>query len=119
MTERGAIQQGIDVTVGRAYYNNLTQADINHESDGLLKLVFRSDDLKLIGVHIIGEYASDLIHLGQSVMAQNGSIRYFMEHVLNYPTYSEAYRIAAFNGMNRVYKAGIKYKKILERSDKD
>jgi NAD(P) transhydrogenase len=119
MTEKGAMSQGIDVTVGRAYYNNLTQADINHERDGLLKLVFKTDDLKLIGVHIIGEQAADLIHLGQSVMAHNGSIRYFMEHVLNYPTYSEAYRIAAFNGMNRVYKAGIKYEKILERSGND
>src|SRR6056297_2933354 len=116
MTEEDAAKEGIDVTVGRAYYNNLTQADINHEKDGLLKLVFKTDDLKLIGVHIIGENASDLVHLGQSVMAQNGTIRYFMEHVLNYPTYSEAYRIAAFNGLNRVYKAGTKYKKILERS---
>jgi len=119
LTERDAIKEGIDVTVGRAYYNNLTQANINHESVGLLKLVFRSKDFKLIGVHIIGEHASDLIHLGQSVMANNGTIRYFMEHVLNYPTYSEAYRIAAFNGMNRVYKAGTKYKKILERSNSD
>jgi NAD(P) transhydrogenase len=119
MTEKDAVNQGIDVTVGRAYYNNLTQADINHEREGLLKLVFKTDDLKLVGVHIIGEQAADLIHLGQSVMAHNGSIRYFMEHVLNYPTYSEAYRIAAFNGMNRVYKAGIKYEKILERSGND
>ncbi|WP_340106904.1 Si-specific NAD(P)(+) transhydrogenase [Rhodohalobacter sp. 8-1] len=119
MTEKDAIHQGIDVTVGRAYYNNLTQADINNERDGLLKLVFKSDDLKLIGVHVIGEQAADLVHLGQCVMAQNGTIRYFMEHVLNYPSYTEAYRIAAFNGLNRVYKAGIKYKKILERSDQN
>lgn len=119
MTEKDAIHQGIDVTVGRAYYNNLTRADINHETDGLLKLVFKSDDLKLIGVHVIGEQAADLVHLGQSVMAQNGTIRYFMEHVLNYPSYSEAYRIAAFNGLNRVYKAGVKYKNILERSDQE
>lgn len=119
LTEQDAARLDIDVNVGRAYYNNLTQADINHEKDGLLKLVFRTDDLKLIGVHIIGEQAADLVHLGQSVMAQNGTIRYFMEHVLNYPTYTEAYRIAAFNGLNRVYKAGVKYKKILERSDQD
>jgi len=117
MTEEDAAKEGIDVTVGRSYYNNLTQADINHEKDGLLKLVFKTDDLKLLGVHIIGENASDLVHLGQSVMAQNGTIRYFMEHVLNYPTYTEAYRVAAFNGLNRVYKAGTKYKKILKRSD--
>jgi len=117
MTERDAIKQGIDVTVGRAYYSNLTQANINHESEGLLKLVFKSDDLKLIGVHIIGEQAADLVHLGQSVMAHSGTIQYFMEHVLNYPSYSEAYRVAAFNGLNRVYKSGVKYKKILDRPE--
>lgn len=117
LTEKDAEIQGIDVTVGRAYYNNLTQADINHETNGLLKLVFKTDDLKLLGVHIIGEHAADLIHLGQSIMAREGTIRYFMEHVLNYPSYTEAYRIAAFNGINRVYKAGVKYKKILERPD--
>lgn len=115
LTEQKAEELGIDVTVGRAYYENLTQADINHQVDGLLKLVFRTDDLKLLGVHIIGEHAADLIHLGQSIMAQNGNITYFIENVLNYPTYSEAYRIAAFNGVNRVYKAGVKYKKILEK----
>lgn len=117
LTEEDATSRGIDVTVGRAYYNNLTQADINHIDDGMLKLVFQSKDLKLIGVHIIGEQAADLIHLGQCVMSQGGTIHYFLEHVLNYPTYSEAYRIAAFNGLNRVYKAGVKYKKILNRSD--
>lgn len=115
LTELKAEELGIDVTVGRAYYENLTQADINHQKEGLLKLVFATKDLKLLGVHIIGENASDLIHLGQSIMAQNGTIKYFIENVLNYPTYSEAYRIAAFNGVNRVYKAGVKYKKILER----
>jgi len=116
MTERDAINQGIDVTVGRAYYSNITQADINHIEDGLLKLVFRTDDLTLLGVHIIGDHSADLVHLGQSVMLNGGNIRYFMEHVLNYPSYSEAYRIAAFNGLNRVYKAGVKYKNILDRS---
>ncbi len=115
LTEKQAEELGIDVTVGRAYYENLTYADINHRTDGMLKLVFRTDNLKLLGVHIFGDHATDLIHLGQSIMAQDGSIKYFIEHVLNYPTYSEAYRIAAFNGVNRVYKAGVKYKSILEK----
>ena len=105
---------GIDVTVGRALYENTTQANVSYESEGLLKLVFRTDDLKLLGVHIIGSQATDLIHLGQAVMAQGGDIKYFIENVLNYPTYSETYRIAAFNGVNRVYKAGVKYKNILD-----
>lgn len=115
LTQEQAVEQGIDVTVGRAYYENLTHADIKHRTEGMLKLVFRTDNLKLLGVHIFGDYATDLIHLGQSVMAQDGSIKYFIENVLNYPTYSEAYRIAAYNGVNRVYKAGVKYKNILEK----
>jgi NAD(P) transhydrogenase len=116
LTERQAVDLGIDVTVGRAYYENLTRADLNHETDGILKLVFRTDNLKLLGVHILGEHAADIVHLGQSVMAHNDDIKYFIERVLNYPTYSEAYKIAAFNGLNRVHKAGVKYKKVLERS---
>jgi NAD(P) transhydrogenase len=115
LTEQEATDRGIDVTVGRAYYENLTLADIRHKTEGMLKLVFRTDNLKLLGVHAFGDQATDLVHLGQSVMVQNGSIKYFIENVLNYPTYSEAYRIAAFNGVNRVYKAGVKYKKILEK----
>lgn len=114
LTEREARSQNLDVTIGRAYYKNITQGDISNQQDGLLKIVFETNSLKLIGIHIIGERASDLIHLGQAVMSFGGDVRYFINHVLNYPTYSEAYRIAAFNGMNRVYKAGVKYKKILK-----
>ena len=115
LTEFQAKELGIDVTIGRAYFNNLTQADIKQETDGVLKLVFRTDNLKLIGVHIIGSQATDLIHLGQSIMVNGGTIKYFIENVLNYPTYTEAYRIAAFNGINRFYEAGVKYKNILKK----
>lgn len=114
LTEKEARSRGLDVTVGRAYYSNITQGDISNQQNGLLKMVFDTETLKIYGIHIIGERASDLIHLGQSVISLGGDIRYFINHVLNYPTYSEAYRIAAFNGMNRVYKAGVKYKNILK-----
>jgi len=114
LTEKEAKARKYDVTIGRAYYKNITQGDISNQQEGLLKLVFETESLKLVGIHIIGERASDLIHLGQAVMSLGGDVRYFINHVLNYPTYSEAYRIAAFNGMNRVYKAGVKYKKILK-----
>ena len=117
ITEKEAKSRGYDVTVGRAYYKNITQGDISNQQEGLLKLVFETENLNLVGVHIIGERASDLIHLGQAVMSLGGDVRYFINHVLNYPTYSEAYRIAAFNGMNRVYKAGVKYKKILKNKN--
>lgn len=114
LTEQEALKQDMDVTVGRAYYHNTTQADLNHQTEGVLKLVFSTDNLQLLGVHIFGDHATDLIHLGQSVMANKGTIKYFIERVLNYPTYSEAYKIAAFNGLNRVHKSGVKYKKILD-----
>jgi len=115
LTEDQAIELGMDITVGRAYYENLTKADLNHETDGILKLIFKTDNLQLVGVQIYGEYAADLVHLGQSVMANNGSIKFFIQRVLNYPTYTEAYKIAAFNGLNRVSKSGVKYKKLLDR----
>ncbi|TVQ65862.1 MAG: Si-specific NAD(P)(+) transhydrogenase [Balneolaceae bacterium] len=115
LTEEQATELGIDVTVGRAYLSSLTRAYLNHETDGVLKLVFRSDNLKLVGVHIISEQASDLIHLGQAVMAFEGNIKYFIERVLNYPTYSEAYKVAAFNGLNRLHKAGEKYRNLLDK----
>lgn len=117
MTEQEAENSGIDVTVGRAYFKNIAKADMTGHYEGILKLVFRTDNFKLLGVHIIGKEASNLIHLGQAVMSFDGDIRYFISHVMNYPTLSEAYRIAAFNGVNRVYKAGVKYRKILESNE--
>ena len=114
LTRKEAEEKGKDVTVGRAYFKNNIMGEIGNKKEGLLKLVFQTDSFRLLGVHIIGEQACELIHLGQSVMAYNGDIRYFIQNVMNNPTYSEAYRTAAFNGINRVYKAGVKYKSILE-----
>ena len=112
-TEREARDQSRDITIGRAYYRNLTKANIAKEPAGMLKLIFETHSLRLLGVHIVGEGACDLIHIGQAVLHYHGDIRYFLDTVHNYPTYSEAYRIAAFNGINRVYKSGVKYKKLL------
>jgi NAD(P) transhydrogenase len=113
LTEQEAKDKGLDIAVGRAYFENITKADMTDHDEGLLKLVFSTDSLKLLGVHILGNEAANLIHLGQAVMASDGDVRYFIQHVMNYPTLSEAYRIAAFNGVNRVYKAGNKYKNML------
>lgn len=118
MTEQEAREMGLDITIGRALFSEITKADMTNHSEGLLKLVFRTDSFKLLGVHILGDEAANLIHLGQSVMALDGDVRYFIQHVMNYPTLSEAYRIAAFNGVNRVYQNGVKYRNILgERED--
>jgi NAD(P) transhydrogenase len=114
LTETEAIEAGHSVTVGRAYYDNLTKATVSNNSTGMLKLVFETDTFKLLGVHAIGAAACEIIHIGQAVIAFNGDIRYFISNMMNYPTYAEAYRIAAFNGVNRVYKAGVKYRTILK-----
>jgi NAD(P) transhydrogenase len=118
LTEKEAEEAGYKITIGRAYYNNLTKATISNHMDGLLKLVFETESFRLLGVHAIGDQACEIIHIGQAVMAYKGDIRYFISHMMNYPTYAEAYRIAAFNGINRVYKAGAKYRHLVSPVDK-
>jgi len=80
------------------------------EEEGILKLLFDPETLKILGIHIIGPHASELIHLGHSVMFYEGTIQYFMNTVFNSPTLDEAYRIAAFNGMNRLDHESLKIK---------
>lgn len=114
LTEQEATNAGYDITVGRTKYDRLTKADISKSRDGMLKLIFETKTFRLLGVHIIGENATELIHVGQAVLYYQGDIRYFIGNVINYPTHTEAYRIAAFNGVNKVYKSGVGYDQILE-----
>lgn len=116
LTEKEAIDQGLDITVGRAYYKELTKSSVSNSTVGMLKLIFETQTLKPVGIHIVGENACELIHIGQVIMKKGHDIRYFMDNILNYPTYSEAYRVATFNGVNRVNKAGVKYKNLLGNS---
>ncbi len=118
ITEQDACNLGLKVTVGRANFSDIAKANITNQPQGILKLVFSTESLKLLGVHIIGDQAANLIHLGQSIMAFDGDIRYFIQHAMNYPTLSEAYRVAAFNGLNKVHKAGVKYEKLLNNNEK-
>jgi NAD(P) transhydrogenase len=113
MSEEEAKAAGFEISVGRAYWEHLTKAAIAENQNGMLKLVFEASTLKLLGVHIIGMGACEIIHLGQTVMAYGGDIRFFINHMMNYPTYAEAYRVAAFNGVNRINKSGVKYRQIL------
>lgn len=113
-TESEAVAAGYNITIGRAYYENLTKASIGNSMSGMLKLVFETETFRLLGVHAIGTAACEIIHIGQAVISFKGDIRYFISNMMNYPTYAEAYRIAAFNGVNRVYKAGVKYRSILD-----
>ena len=93
---------GIPYEVGKAYYKEIARGQIIGDTIGMLKLVFHRENHKLLGVHIIGEGASELIHIGQTVMAFGGTVDYFINTVFNYPTLAECYKTAAFDGINRL-----------------
>ncbi|MDQ6827332.1 MAG: Si-specific NAD(P)(+) transhydrogenase [Gemmatimonadota bacterium] len=88
--------------VGIARYDELAKGAILGDDTGLLKLLFDPSSLKLLGIHIIGERAAEIIHIGQAVLALGGTIEYFRDTVFNYPTLAEAYKVAALAGLNRL-----------------
>ena len=100
--EEELTESDVPYEVGKAQYREIARGQIIGDSSGLLKLVFRHGTGELPGVHIIGEGASELIHIGQAVMAFGGNIDYFINTVFNYPTLAEAYKTAAFDGINRM-----------------
>ncbi len=100
--EEDLTEQGIPYEVGKAQYREIARGQIIGDSTGLLKLIFHLDTRELLGVHIIGEGASELVHIGQAVMAFGGRIEYFVNTVFNYPTLAECYKTAAFDGINRL-----------------
>ena len=101
-TEEELTDECTPYEIGIAHFKEISRAHIMGEEEGILKLLFDPETLKILGIHIIGPHASELIHLGHSVMFFEGTIQYFMNTVFNSPTLDEAYRIAAFNGMNRL-----------------
>jgi NAD(P) transhydrogenase len=102
-TEEELTDAAIPYQEGRAYYKEIARGQIIGDENGLLKLVFHLETRKLLGVHIIGEGASELIHIGQAVMAFGGTVDYFINTVFNYPTLAECYKTAAFDGINRIF----------------
>ena len=102
-TERTLSNAGVEYEVGVARYFELARGQIINDHDGMLKLLFDPASHKLLGVHIVGERATELIHIGQAVMSHNGTIEYFVETVLNYPTLSEAYKLAALDGLSKAH----------------
>ena len=101
-SEEELTEQGIPYEVGKAQYREIARGQIIGDSSGLLKLIFDMDSHELLSVHIIGEGASELIHIGQAVMAFGGKIDHFVNTVFNYPTLAECYKTAAFDGINRL-----------------
>jgi NAD(P) transhydrogenase len=112
-TEEELTQAGVAYEIGKARYKEIARGQIVGDVTGLLKLVFHSETHKLLGVHIIGEGASELIHIGQAVMYFGGTVDYFVNTVFNYPTLAECYKVAAFDGINRL---GMFYEEPAERA---
>ncbi len=101
MTEDDATKAGIQFETGTAHFRETSRGQILGLREGLLKLLFRLDDRRLLGVHIVGEGATELVHIGQAVLALGGTLDYFIQAVFNYPTLAEAYKIAALDAYNR------------------
>ena len=101
-TEEELTHDGVAYEVGKARYREIARGQIIGDTSGLLKLIFHSETRVLLGVHIIGDGASELIHIGQAVLAFGGTIDYFINTVFNYPTLAECYKVAAFDGINRI-----------------
>ncbi|HEU0179879.1 MAG TPA: Si-specific NAD(P)(+) transhydrogenase [Blastocatellia bacterium] len=101
-TERQLTEEKIPYEVGVAKYDELARGQILGDQTGKLKLLFDPRNLKLLGLHIIGEGATELIHIGQTVLNTGATIEYFRDTVFNYPTLAEAYKVAALNGLNKL-----------------
>jgi NAD(P) transhydrogenase len=102
LTEEDAVAQGIEHEVGRGWFAGNTRATIAGSTDGLVKLVFERESRKLLGVHVLGDHAAELVHQGQAVLNYGGSIDYFIHSTFNAPTESEAYKYAAYDGLQRL-----------------
>jgi NAD(P) transhydrogenase len=101
-TEEQLTDEDVPYEVGVAYYREIARGQIRGDTTGRLKLIFHRETLEILGVHIIGEGASELLHIGQAVMILKGKVTYFVETVFNYPTLAECYKAAAFNGLNKL-----------------
>jgi NAD(P) transhydrogenase len=101
-TERELTEERVPYEVGVARYDEIAKGQMAGDETGMLKILFDRDSLKLLGVHAIGESATEIIHVGQTVLAFDGTIEFFRDSVFNYPTFAEAYKVAALNGLNKL-----------------
>ena len=101
-TEVDLTKGSVPYEVGVSRYRELARGQIAGDSYGMLKLLVSTEDLKLLGVHIFGTAATELVHIGQAVMGCGGTVEYLVDAVFNYPTFSEAYKVAALDVMNKL-----------------
>ena len=102
VTEQELTAKKISYETGKAHLWETARGQIMGLEEGMLKMIFRAEDQRLLGVHILGEGATELIHIGQAVLVLEGTLEYFLETVFNYPTLAEAYKIAALDVWNRI-----------------
>jgi NAD(P) transhydrogenase len=104
MTEEQIRERAIPYECGVARFRETSRGHIMGLSSGFLKMIFAIETRRLLGVHIVGEGATELIHIGQAVVNLEGTLDYFVENTFNYPTLAEAYKIAALDAWNRMPK---------------
>lgn len=105
-TERELTEAKVPYEVGHAHFKSIARAQITAQTVGMLKILFHRETLEVLGIHCFGANASEIIHIGQAIMAQpapHNSLMYFINTTFNYPTMAEAYRVAALNGYNRLF----------------
>ena len=104
-TEEELTSASVPYEVGQAFFKDTARAQISGEPVGMLKILFHRESLEILGIHCFGDQASEIIHIGQAIMAQEGeanTVKYFVNTTFNYPTMAEAYRVAALAGLNRL-----------------
>jgi NAD(P) transhydrogenase len=94
--------KGVPYEAGIARYREIARGQLLGDEDGMLKVLFHRETLEVLGVHIIGEYATELVHIGQAVIALKGGLTYLRDAVFNYPTLAECYKVAALDGFNKL-----------------
>ncbi|HYE06906.1 MAG TPA: Si-specific NAD(P)(+) transhydrogenase [Planctomycetota bacterium] len=105
-TERELTEAKVPYEVGHSLFRSLARAQITGQTVGMLKLLFHRDTREILGIHCFGDQAAEIIHIGQAIMCQPGgsnTLDYFVNTTFNYPTMAEAYRVAALNGLNRLF----------------
>lgn len=105
-TERELTVAQVPYEVAQAQFQTIARAQITGHTVGMLKILFHRESMEILGIHCFGEQASEIVHIGQAIMSQKGkanSLQYFADTTFNYPTMAEAYRVAALNGLNRLF----------------
>ncbi len=102
-TEQELTKANIPYEYGVAKYSELAKGMMQgDEVGGMLKILFHQETHKVLGVHAIGESATEIVHIGQAALAMGASIQYFTDNVFNFPTFAEAYQVAALDGLNKI-----------------